>query len=244
MLFIWNIPAFILSLHIGYNYIITALLFFGIPAGYLSWQNKKLAKSVTSIALTFIIPLTFIADYLAHADGAWQNISVTGVKLLGVYPIEDFLWGFLYFYYVIIFYEYFFNGTLQKIRKLNNIYSTKIPLISVAVFTLFILLFSNKIRVPYFYTLWLLSCFVVIPILIYFKRREIIKDSLKITLVSWFAGGLYEYAAHLMHNWVFPGKHFIGHIQILGANFPVEELMFLLLNVPAMIAYYELSQGT
>lgn len=77
------------------------------------------------ISKTFIfafltaIPIILFTDYIATISGAWLvPKTIFPFRLLGVIPIEDFIWGLLFIYSVVIFYEHFLNkGKHELIDK-------------------------------------------------------------------------------------------------------------------------------
>lgn len=113
LLLLWNIPAFLLSFVIGVNYMVMALLFFVVPALYLTYRRPILAKKSALVSIAFTVIFVVVVNYLAHADGSWLNTSMVGINFLN-FPIDDIFWGIFYFYYMAIFYEYFFDKDRNK----------------------------------------------------------------------------------------------------------------------------------
>ncbi len=240
LLFLWNVPAFALSFLIGKNYLITAFLFFVIPSIFISIRRPGLIKQIAFISLILIIPTSLIANYLAHVDGSWLNFSTVGVRLFNTYPLDDFLWGFLYFYYIFAFYEYFFDKHEVK-KKIPDVFYkfTRISLIVAFLFCLLIFFFPGRIHVPYFYSLLVIVFFMFLPAVIIYHEPKIFNKLIKAGLFFAFLSLLYEYVANIKHNWIFPGIHFLGHVSILSVRFPLEEFLWLFFCVPAILAYYE-----
>lgn len=240
LLFFWNIVAFGLSFVIGFNYLITAFLFFVIPSLYLSYKRKDLIKKTAIVSLVFTITLTFIVDYLVHQDGGWQNFSVINFYLFDSFPIDDFLWGYLYFYYIFIFYEYFFDRDRNKAKISTKFKYLEIgAIVSNMIFILAIILFPDKIKLPYAYTFLVVFYAVIFPIILFQKEKKIFSNIIKTGLFFSFLSILYEYVANVMGNWTFPGNNFLGFVTILDVTFPLEELFWLIFTVPAMLIYYE-----
>src|SRR3989338_10990938 len=152
LLIIWNIPAFFISTYLVTNAVLTVFLFAGVPALYLSFRKPALVRKLSVATFVLILPLVAVIDYFAHTDGSWYNpSSFFDFRMLGVYPVDDFLWGFIYFYYIVIFYEYFY----EKERKLHypGIFK-KFLLGGVTVsilFTAFLYVTGYVFQIPYFY---------------------------------------------------------------------------------------------
>lgn|SRR3989338_6142471 len=235
----WNILAFFISYSIGHNYLITGAFFLGIPAVFLSWMRPSIIKKTSAVSLVFVIPLVTIASYLAHKDGSWYDVTVTGVRFFDAYPLDDFIWGFLYAYFIIAFYEYFFEH--EKVLRTPKIFSKywKIALSISVLFSVFVWLFPELVVVPYFYIWFVLLMMILLPGLILAYHPTILEKITKTGLYFLFLSLLHEYVAVTNGNWFFPGQHFIGYVELFDARIPFEEFLWLLLAVPAVLCYYE-----
>src|SRR3990167_7734358 len=110
LLIIFPILATVLSLAFETNYLISTILFFGLPAAWLSWRNKHAAARAFLLTAVASLPFIFAVDYLAILNGSWHiPQSVFPARFFGVVPYEDFLWGFLLIYCIIIFYYLLFK---------------------------------------------------------------------------------------------------------------------------------------
>lgn len=89
--------------------LISTLLFYGLPAVYLSWRTPKAVLRTLLFALAMTPPLVFIIDTLAHLTKTWWVGTIFPFRLWGIIPVEDLLWGFLYTYSIVIFYEHFLD---------------------------------------------------------------------------------------------------------------------------------------
>lgn len=241
VVFLWGFVALVLSLYFSENYLVSALFFFAIPAVFLSIRKKATIKKSALASLIFLIPLTIIIDYLAHKDGSWLNFSIIGVKVLNTYPIEDFLWGFIYMFYVFIFYEYFFDKDQNKstVPQRFFLFNAAAAVISV-LFVCLLALFPDKISISYFY-LFLVVIFMIIMLSIILIRNRRIFSKIAATAIFFAPMSLmYEYVAGIKAQWMFPGTNFVGYVSLLGVSFPFEELMWIFFCIPAILSYYEL----
>lgn len=239
VLVLWNIPAFILSYYYGSNYIITALLFFGVPAAYISVKRENLIKKITTVSLVMSIPAVTVIDYLAFKDGSWYNPSTVGIHFFGAYPVDDFLWAFLCFYYVIGVYEYFFER--ERILKVSKkfIGFEKVGLIASVLFSAFLYFSGDVVIIPFFYIKMIGIILLFIPMIIFLAHPKIFAKALYTGLLFVPLFILYEYVANIKENWFFPGTNFIGYVQFLNVSIPLEELLWLLFFAPAVVAIYE-----
>lgn len=239
LLFFWNVPAFVCSYAWGANYLATAAFFFVLPALYLTLRRPAAAKKVGAVAAVFSVPGTGILSYLAHKDGAWYNPSVVGLRIFDTYPIEDFLWAFLYFYYTILFYEYFFERErkLELPPKFTRYWEG--AMLGTFTFSILAYLFPQYVQVPYFYLALVLVMLIGLPWTMLSRHQALIPKVVKTASFFWPLSILYEYVANVNGNWFFPGTHFIGYVELLGTRVPLEEFLWLFLTVPAVLCYYE-----
>lgn len=236
--FSWTLVAFVLSLLYGRNYLLTGLFFFVIPSIYLSLRRPGLIKKCFIVSAVFTIPAVGIASYLAHTDGAWFNFAISGVRILNSYPLDDFLWALIYFYYILAVYEFFIDGevNLNLPKKFVKFYEIVIPL--TILFSL-IAYIRGGIQLQYTYFLSIIVWFIVVPWTIIAYHPVLIPKIVKLGVYFLFLSVLDEYIANVNVNWTFPGRHFIGYVSIFNISFPLEEFMWLFLAVPAIVTYYE-----
>src|SRR5689334_17803493 len=110
LLVLFPIVSVISALALRANFLLTTLLFFGLPSVWFSIRTKHRMGKVAIFSFVWAIPLTFFADYIATLNEAWLvPNTVFSFRLLGVVPIEDFIWMFLASYNVLIFYEHFLD---------------------------------------------------------------------------------------------------------------------------------------
>jgi hypothetical protein len=179
-------------------------------------------------------------DYLAVKNKAWfVPHSVFSFRLFGLIPIEDFIWGFLGVYLVVIFYEYFLDRRDEK-RAKDYLHVLAI-ILSLLVLILFVFIFSNPdlLYIPYIY-LWLGLVLFLLPLLTtvsFFPRLF----SKYVKAISYFFALfiLLELTGVHLNQWVFPGE-FIGWVELFGIKFPFEEFFFfIILGSAVILSYYE-----
>lgn len=238
LLLLWNIPAFFLSLYYGSNYLITALILIVPPAIYLTIKKPELIRKIGLVSMFLSFIGVAVVSYLAYRDGAWY-IPYYSRMAFDVFSLEDFIWGIMYFYYVLAFYEYFY----EKEKILNFPKSFKKNALAIlagsVLFSITAYFFPEFFVIPYFYPAFVLIFFILIPWWMLCKQPNLIVKSIKVGIFALFPHLIGEYIAAVNHNWWFPGKHFIGYVNTFGITIPVEEFLWIILAVPAIIAYYE-----
>ncbi|MBI4973411.1 hypothetical protein HZC27_02250 [Candidatus Roizmanbacteria bacterium] len=115
VLVILSVVSTALLLFIKANFLVSTLVFFGLPSVFLSFrQPLKILKTFT-FSFLMCIPFTFIFDYLIAKDRGWYIVnSVFPWRLFDIVVIEQFIWCFLYIYYIVMFYEYFLDKKEKK----------------------------------------------------------------------------------------------------------------------------------
>jgi hypothetical protein len=238
ILFLWNIPAFFLAMHYGTNYLISAFLIAGIPAIYLTFRRPALFYKIGKVSLFLSVISVMIVSYLGHLDGSWYDPSQFA-RILGVYPVEDFVWGFMYFYYMLTFYEYFYEKEKKLILPKRFRKYVAGGLILTFLFSLIAYFKPSLFLIPYFYAFFLIICLFLTGCA-FSKYPKLIIKILKTDLFFILPHFVGEYVAMTNHNWFFPGKHFIGYVSAAGITIPLEEFLWILVLVPTIIVFYEI----
>ncbi|MFH1376544.1 MAG: lycopene cyclase domain-containing protein [Candidatus Woesearchaeota archaeon] len=245
ILILFPILATFISLLINANYLVVTLLFFGLPSLYLSIRTRKRIAKTALFSLIFSVPLTIIVGYLASIDKAWYiKSTIFDVRLFGLSPIEDFVWGFLLVYAVVIFYEHFLDKGKNELINKNMRYLIFVLMIILVLF--FILVFTNPqiLNIPYAY-LWLGLFIVILPSIAFlsFFPKMLVKYFKTIPYFVMLTG-LHELTALELDLWVFPGANFIHIFNFLGHLMPLEEfIFFIVLGSAAIISYFEFFEG-
>lgn len=239
-LLLFPIVATLLSLLVKANFLTSTLLFFGLPAVYLSFKTKKSIKK-TALASLMAIPLLTVLDYMAHLDKSWfVPNTVFAFRLFGVIPIEDLILGYLLIYVTILFYEHFLDKgrdhPLNK-RVLNLLIPT---LVAVLLFLVLFYINPQALQVSYFYLkVGVLLC--LLPSIVFLMVFPKLVSRFFIATAYFFSlTFIFEFTGLKLNQWTFPGENFIGWVELFGQRFPVEEFLFwFVLFTVALLSYYE-----
>lgn len=240
LLILFPILAVILSLVLKANYFLSTILFYVVPALYLSWRSpKNIAKSFV-FSLVLGIPFAIIVDSIAVLSKAWITYSMFDIRFFGTMPVEDFVFGISFIYFIIMFYEYLLDKSKHQIADTRLKYFV-VPLIGAFIIFLIVLL-SNRdlLNIPYAY-FWLGFLGGLVPLvslLSFFPK--LISKFIKVGSYFFFLTLLFELTALQLNQWAFPDGQFLGWVTILGHSFPFEELFFwLMLASVSILSYYE-----
>lgn len=242
LILIWPIIAAILSFLFKANFFVSTIIFFGLPAIYLSFKNKNLIKKSAFFAVLFGLPLTIVIDYVLSISNTWFiPKSVFPVRLFGVVTIDMLLWGFLYLYFIVMYYEYFLEHKFK-----DKLYYPNMKYLIIGSFGLLfalltiIILNPALLNVQYFYLKVGLILGIIPIISVLLKFPNLVTKFLKTGAYFFYLSFIYEITAVKLGQWTFPGNSFIGWVTIFGANFPLEELLFwIILCAISVLSYYE-----
>jgi len=224
------------------NFLISTLLFFGLPAFYLSYRRKGLVKKSALFSLLFTIPLTTFLDYMAVLDRSWfVPVTVFGSRLFGVVPYEDFIWAFFFVYLIVIFYEYFLDHGEEKDRLPKNIvYMVLLFNSLLAIFFLILGINPEMLHIEFFY----LKGGIVValtPLILVLSFFPALRKKCFAT-VAYFSPLFlfFELSGLYANQWEFNEGKFVGLVGISRLRFPIEELVFwIILGSVWILSYYE-----
>ncbi len=239
LLVMFPIISVIISLAIKANFLTSTLLFFGLPAIWLSYRTKEMIKKTALFSLIFSIPFTIVVDYIAVLDRSWF-VPNSLFRLFGMIPIEDFVLGFILVYSIIIFYEHFLNKSKHNLIDKRMKYFV-LPGISIlAVFFIFLFSKPELLMIKYAY-FWLGLIFLILPIITFLSFFPKLASKYVKTGVYFFVlTFLFELTGLHLGQWTFPGTNFIGYIEILSYKFPFEEFFYwMILLAVGILSYYE-----
>ena len=240
---LWPVAATVLSFLVKANTLVSTLLFFGVPALYLSYYNPKCIRMVTQFSLIFSIPFAIILDYVMEITKGWYIASSVfdPYRIFGVVTIEQLIWLFLYVFLVLMFYEVFLEKKCAgKLAFPRMKYLIAALFIFWGMFVVLHLTNHELLQIDYFY-LKFGTILGLVPVLIALSLFPDLYGTLFVTAAYFFyLSFLYEITALSLGQWSFPAKgQFIGFLTLGGITFPFEEFFFwILLGAMAVLSYY------
>lgn len=225
---------FVLIFKPYYLYSIIIVLVPPSLANYL-WVKRSRAK-----ILTFALVATFIfappVELALRLVDAWDVQSILP-RIFGLIPIENMIFAFLNFFWVLTFYEYFVD------KDTKNTISSKFKyLIDLFVF------FSSLIMILYYISPLLLKTnyigfsviILIIPAILIFRRNvSLLKKTILVTIFFAIVFFIYEIVSLYVGSWWWPGKYYLPTV-IFGKIFPIDDvIVWYFLSTPALIGGYE-----
>lgn len=244
-LLIWPILASVGSFALHANVLVSIILFFGVPATYLSFLRRSAIKKSALFSVAMAIPVAIIVDYvMEHTRGWFLPHSVFGsFRLFGYVTLEQHIWLFFYVYFVILFYEVFF----ERHARAQRLFAPRLKYLVYFLFALlglFLVILATRgalLHINFFYLKFGIVAAGLPIVFALFRMPRLMGKFLKAGLYFSVLSLIYEVTALKLGQWTFPATNeFIGAINILGVSFPFEELFFWILLGPiATLAYYE-----
>jgi len=242
LLIVFPLASIFLSLQFGLNYLYSTLLFYGLPAAWLSIRTPRRVTKVLIFSLILAVPLAIFADYISIVSKAWIIPQTAfGFRVLGVVPVEDFILSFLSYYSIVIFYEHFLDKGKPEVIDKRMKYLI-LPLLACLLGFFVILLVSpQSLAIRYAY-LWFGLILAIVPITaVLYQFPKLLSKYLKTAAYFMPVAMLNEFVALRLRHWVFPSNgYFVGWVKILGYSMPFEEFFFwIILSTIAILSFYE-----
>jgi len=242
VMIIFPIFAAILTIVFKTNFLISTLLFFGLPSLYIAVRNSGILRKSLIFGLLLGTIFYVVLDPLAAVNGAWLITStIFSFKFLGVVTIENYIFALLWVFLAILFYEHFFDRGREGDTIAPSIRYLIYPF--AVLITFIIALFYLKqgwLHIPYFY-LVAGTIFAIIPLGLFlynfptFLRRFVVVGLYFAILLL-----LFEVVALRNGQWIFPSTSFLGFVSVFGYKFPIEELfVWIIAATPGLLSYYE-----
>jgi len=222
--------VFVLSFNL--NYFSSILLFYGLPAIWLTFRNSIGKMKLFTFSVLVSIPYVVILDTLGIINNSWVvPKSFFETRFYGI-PFEDFLWLFLCIFLILSFHTYFLKKG-EKIILLNKVFIFFLSFVYlIAIGTVLVQKFNPAlILIPYPYLSigLLLAVPMIVAWIIMDKRIVTIKNSLSGAAYFFLVTGLFELVGLALGHWQFPGQY-IAQISLAGNLIPLEEILFVMIG--------------
>lgn len=194
-------------------------------------RGKILVFSLLS-ALLFAPPV----ELMARLMNVWDVASIFE-RPFGLIPLENMLFAFLNFFWVLCFYEYF----IDKDRKetANQKFKYLIALYLVFASLVYSLFFYNRQLVASNYATIAVIILIVPGILIFWQNPKLLKKTILPTIFFALVFFFYELVSLRLGSWFWPGNYLLP-IKVEGQVFPLDDIIiWYFLSTPVLIGGYE-----
>jgi len=237
VLFLYVIMASLLVYLLEPPYYLAICIVLGVPSLFNFFLLKNGKTKI--IVFSFLTTLLFAPpiELMARLANAWDVASIFA-RPFGLIPLENMLFAFLNFFWILSFYEFFLDTQKAKV-DINKRFKTLILLyLFLSIITYGVFFFnSDLIKIDYH----ILALIFLVPILIIlgFKTPKLIKKTLIPTAFFALIFFIYEIVSLLIGHWWWPGNY-LWPISVSGIVFPIDDIIiWYLLSTPALILGYE-----
>lgn len=238
-LIVFPVLAVGLSLALRANLLLSTLLFFGLPACYWSIRTPRGVKRALLFSLVFTPLCALMGGYLAVRDNSWFTPTIFQFRILGEVAVEEIIWSILAAYFVVILYVHFYDQGKHpaESHRLKDFFTLILALFVVFLSVYF--LNSDLLRIPYAYLILAIGGLLVPLVLFLISFPRFLTKFVKAGLYLFILAILHELTSLNLGQWFFPGKHFIGWVELFNYRFPFEEFIFLALSSIAALSLFE-----
>ncbi|MDI3496398.1 MAG: hypothetical protein PWQ35_419 [Patescibacteria group bacterium] len=198
-----------------------------------------LKKSKTKIFIFSLLTTLLFAppvEVVARMANAWDVQSILP-RLLGIAPLENILFAFLNFFWVLSFYEYFVDRDKEEKISKNFKWIIALYLVLLVIVTLLFFLAPELVGLNY-HTLSIII--LLIPgALIFYKKPSLLYKTIIPTLFFAFVFFVYEIVSLFIGSWWWPGSYLFP-LNLGGNIFPLDDvIIWYFLSTPVLIGGYE-----
>lgn len=218
-------------------YFYSLLIVLGPPTiiNYI-WLKKSGKKILIFSIITTILfaPPIELATRLADT---W-DVQTIFPRPFGYIPIENMIFAFINFFWVLCFYETFVDGDRSK--KVSRNFKYIVFLYFLLAWVVYYIFFNDPglIRTEYF--VMSIPILILPSLIMFYFYPHIIKKTILPTVFFSIVFFVYEMVAIQIGNWWWPGEY-IFTFTINGKIFPLDDVViWYLLSTPALIAGYEI----
>ncbi len=217
-------------------YFISLIIIIGIPTtlNFILLKHSKLKIILFSFLATLLFAPAI--ELMCRLANVW-DVQTIFPRILEILPIENMIFAFFNFVWVLSFYEYFIDkNTKDKIS--NKLKYVVIMFSLLFVFTLVLFFYNSNIITLNYYEMAII--FLIIPaIILTFVEPKIIKKTVVPILFFSIIFFVYEFIAIQIGNWWWPAEYLLP-INLFGHVFPIDDIIFwYILSTMTLILGYE-----
>lgn len=241
LMIVFPLVSVAIALGFHLNFLVTTLLFYGLPSVWMSIRTPHAIVKTGVFALLIGTPLTLIVDTLAVLDQSWYiPHTVFPSRLFGVVAYEQFIWCFVFVYAIVMTHEHFIHKSRHEVIDRRMKYILWPLLVAVIAYLTVMVAKPAALRIPYAY-LWFGVVLLLLPAVTMARVfPRLMSKYAKITAYFFYLSMIYELTALQLDHWRFPGTNFVGWTEIGPYRFPLEELVFwMLLGAVGVMSFFD-----
>jgi hypothetical protein len=216
------------------------LVLLGLPLAY-GWARSPQARPRVRAKFTMLLAVfgIFVFDYLCERYGAWSGTTVLPFRFPGGVSLEEVTWIALFVPLVLLT-----NEQLRGRRRLARPQPLARTLLKAGFYVGLVFVLIPPLQAP-LATHTYLKVGLVLQLPVIVAAVAIDRGVVGELLVTGVLAGTYNLAFEVLAlrrgYWNFPGDSgsYIGWVTVLGASFPSEELLcMVVLGAPSIVATY------
>lgn len=236
LLLLYTIISCIIIYFLKSSYLVSILVVLAIPASinFLWLKNSRKKILIFSISATFLF--AFAVELSSRLANSW-DVQSTLPRMFGILPLENIIFAFINFFWVLTFYEYFIDNDLKM--KIPSKFKYLVAIFSIFSLIIFILYFYNSKLVKMNYFVIAIITLLIPSIIIFSKNLQLIKKTFIPVLFFAVVFFIYESVSLLNGNWWWPGEYLFS-INFIGKTFPLDDIIiWYFLSTISLIGGYE-----
>lgn len=199
------------------------------------WLKKSRFK-IFLFSLVSLVLFAFPIELATRLANVWDVQSIFP-RPFGLIPLENMIFAFLNFFWVLSFYEYFVDFDKTKnISKKFKVLTGLYIVLSVVVYGLFS---YNKNLIAVNYLTMAVPILIVPMAIIFWRNPHLLPKTILPTIFFAMVFFIYEAISLQIGSWWWPGNYLYS-INFYGKIFPLDDIIiWYFLSTPALIGGYE-----
>jgi hypothetical protein len=217
-------------------YIISILIVLGVPSAINFFWLKKSRNKILAFSLLTTLIFAPTVELVSMLANDW-DVATVFPKILGYIPVENMLFAFLNFFWVLSFYEYFTDK--DKTRNISPHFKVLAAIFSITAFIVFSLFFYDKGLVTMSYWKVSIPTLIIPSIIIFSYHPKLLKKTILTMVFFALVFFIYEIVSMSIGSWWWPGEY-LWTVKVFGKIFPMDDVViWYILSTPALIGGYE-----
>lgn len=183
-------------------------------------------------ALLFAPPV----ELMARLANVWDVQSIF-FRPFGLIPIENMIFAFLNFFWVLCFYKYFIDDDRPPVFNKNFKYLIALYLFfDLLVYSIFY--YKPSLASANYIVIAIITLVIPGSVLFYYNR-QLLRKTFWPTIFFAVTFFLYELVSLKIGSWFWPGEYLLN-LNIFGLKMPLDDIIiWYFLSTPVLIAGYE-----
>lgn len=208
---------------------------------YLSLRKKKNWQKIIISTLVFGGAFGFLFEFIQEFNRSYSVISTLfPFKVFGILPLDNVIGHMMMTMITVVFYEHFIDREINHHISRNLKYAILPSIFAIGAVVLLYFLKPTSLFLPFPYSFIGIAA-IIPPIFLGITKPRFVRNMVETAIYFFFFYLAIEIVAVKNAWWVYQGNNYIGWVNILGIQFPFEELFFwMLFYAASIVSYYEL----